>query len=107
MVEALSFQPIFGWGSQPFVEQITRQSPNLLYLSKNFNIKHSSMGFRSAFFFISLMGVVFMASTMACSTTFWTLSSLLLLEFEAMIQEVVAYSNNNKCRQKGEHTNSV
>ena len=40
----------------------------------------------------SLMGVVYMAPTMALSATFWTLSSLLLLAFEAVAQEVVVYS---------------
>ena len=41
---------------------------------------------------ISLTGVVFMAPTMAHSATFLILSSLLLLAFEALAQEVVAYS---------------
>ena len=33
-----------------------------------------------------------MAPTMALNASFWTLSSLLLLAFEAVAQEVVAYS---------------
>ena len=56
------------------------------------NIVNSFKGSRSVFISISSTGVVFMASTMACSTAFWTLFSLLLLAFEAVAQEVVEYS---------------
>ena len=59
---------------------------------RTLNVLRSSRGSRSALFSISLMGVVFMAPTMALNATFWTLSSLLLLVFEAVAQEVVTYS---------------
>ena len=56
------------------------------------NVLWSSRGSRSALVSISLIGVVFMAPTMALNATFWTLSSLLLLAFEAVAQGVVAHS---------------
>ena len=59
---------------------------------RTLNVLRSSRGSRSALFSISLMGVVFMTPTMALHATFWTLSSLLLLAFEAVAHEVVTYS---------------
>ena len=56
------------------------------------NVLWSSRGSRSVLFSFSMVGVVFMAPTMACNGTFWTLSSLLLLALEVVAQEVVAYS---------------
>ena len=51
-----------------------------------------SKGSMSAVFSISLTGVVFMAPRMILSPAFWTLSSLLLLVFDAVVHEVEAYS---------------
>ena len=70
LVEALSFQPIFGWSSQLFVERMTRKSLDIPIWVKTLNVLRSSRGSRSALFSISLMGVVFMAPTMALSATF-------------------------------------
>ena len=46
---------------------------------------------RSALFSISLTGVNFVAPTIVRSAICWTLSSLLLLAFEAMVKDFVAY----------------
>ena len=55
---------------------------------RTLNVLWSSRDSRSAVFSISLMGVVFMAQRIAHSATFWTSSTLLLLAFEAVAQEV-------------------
>ena len=74
------------------LEWMTNQSPIFSVWVRTLNVLRISRGSRSALFSISLMGVVFMAPAKARSATFWTLSSLLLLAFEAVAQEVVAYS---------------
>ena len=76
MVEALSFQTIFGWSSQFCVEQMTGSLRIFSIWVRTLNVLRSSKGSGSALFSISLICVVFIAPTMARST-FWTLSSLL------------------------------
>ena len=88
MLEALSFQAVFGSMLKFLVEWMTGQSLQLfpwmaaLYSSLHFK------GRRSAVFSISRIGMLLIAPKMFLRPIFCTLSSLLLLVFEAVFQVV-------------------